>query len=428
MLFIKKFVFCINMIRIYQLLLLRGGKLQEIVKKYDYLIIGAGVIGLTISLELRKRHPHSSIAILEKETNVAFHASGRNSGVLHAGFYYTSDSLKAKFTAIGNRKMKEFCKEHSLKLRECGKVVIAKNKSEINTIHELYKRGLKNGVDVKIISKKELKEINKNIKTVDIALYSPSTASIDPKEVMYKLREVAENKKIEIFLNTSYSSHKDNTVYTNNKEFKFKHLVNCAGLYADKIAHNFDIAHNYTLIPFKGIYLKYNGNSNLANIHVYPVPNLKNPFLGVHFTKTVDNELKIGPTSMPAFWRENYHGVKNFNISEMIEILSQTSKLFVLNSFGFRDLAFEEFKKYNPSFMIEEAESLLDNVENDFTSKPAGIRAQLLNKQTKELIMDFKVEKTENSTHVLNAISPAFTSSFPFAEYISDIIENKEVL
>ncbi len=424
--FIKMFVFCINMIKMYELLLFRGVKVQESVKKYDYLIVGAGVIGLTIALELRKRFPEKTIAVLEKEEDVAFHASGRNSGVLHAGFYYTSDSLKAKFTAIGNRRMKEFCKKHNLKLKECGKVVIAKNKSEVNTIHELYDRGLKNGVNVKIISKKELESINKDIKTVDIALYSPSTASIDPKEVMYKLKEVAENKKIEIFLNTSYNSHKNNTVYTNNKEFEFKHLVNCAGLYADKIAHDFDIAHDYTLIPFKGIYLKYNGDPNLADIHVYPVPNLKNPFLGVHFTKTVDNELKIGPTSMPAFWRENYHGVKNFNVSELLEIMTQTSKLFVLNSFGFRDLAFEEFKKYNPAFMIEEAESLLNNVENDFVSKPAGIRAQLLDKKTNELIMDFKVEKAKDSTHVLNAISPAFTSSFPFAEHVVNIIENKD--
>lgn len=402
--------------------------MQKSNKEYDYLIIGAGVIGLTISLELRKRYPDKLIAILEKEEDVAFHSSGRNSGVLHAGFYYTESSLKAKFTATGNKKMKEFCKEHNLKLNECGKVVIAKNKSEINTIYELYKRGLKNGVEVEIISKKELQNINKDIKTVDIALYSPSTASIDPKEIMYKLREVAENKKIEIFFNTSYKTHENRVVYTNNIDFKFKHMINSAGLYADKIAHDFDIAHDYILIPFKGIYLKYNGDSNIANIHIYPVPNLKNPFLGVHFTKTVDNELNIGPTSMPAFWRENYHGVKNFNISEMIEILSQTSKLFILNSFGFRDLAFEEFKKYNPAFMIEEAESLLNNVENDFESKPAGIRAQLLNKKTNELIMDFKVENAENSTHILNAISPAFTSSIPFAEYIVDIIENREVL
>ena len=392
---------------------------------YDFLIIGGGVIGLTVSLELRKRFKDKKIAVIEKESHVGAHASGRNSGVLHAGFYYSEDSLKAKFTAQGNREMKEFCKKHSLKLKECGKVVIAKNKQEVTTLKELYKRGLNNGVDLQIISEKETKEINENIKTVDMALYSPSTASIDPKEVMNKLKEVAIKENIEIHFNTSYDYHKKNIVYASGKEYGFKFLINTAGLYADKIAHDFNIAKNYILLPFKGIYLKYGGNSDLVDIHVYPVPNLKNPFLGVHFTKTVENELKIGPTSMPAFWRENYSGIKNFNFSEFLEVTTQITKLFTLNSFGFRDLAFEELKKYNPAFMVEEAESMLDNVENDFEPKPAGIRAQLLDKNTNELVMDFKVEKAENSVHVLNAVSPAFTSSFPFSRYVVDIVEKE---
>ncbi len=393
--------------------------------KYDYLIVGAGVIGLTIALELKKRKPNLSIAILEKERDVAKHASGRNSGVLHAGFYYTDDSLKAKFTADGNRKMKLFCKEHSIKVNECKKVVIAKNREELDGIDELYRRGVANGVEVEIISEEELKKLEPNAKTYQRALLSPSTASINPIDVMLKMKELLLSLDVKIFFNRKYLKHKKDTVFTNVENFNYSYLINSAGLYADKIAHDFNIAKNYTLLPFKGLYLEYKGDKKLLNMHIYPVPDLQNPFLGVHFTKTVDGLLKIGPTSMPAFWRENYKGFKNFSFKEFFEVLFRMGKLFILNSFGFRKLAIHEMRKYKPHFMINESKTLVNNVEDNFIPKEAGIRAQLLDKSDNSLVMDFKTEQTENSLHVLNAVSPALTCSLSFAEYICDILENR---
>ena len=174
------------------------------------------------------------------------------------------------------------------------------------------------------------------------------------------------------------------------------------------------------IIPFKGIYLKDKNNISSLKTNIYPVPNLDNPFLGVHYTLTVDNEAKIGPTAIPAFWRENYKGFDNFKLGECLEILYYEAKLFLTNAFGFRDLAFSEVKKYSFKYLISLAKNLTQDMKHegyDSWSTP-GIRAQLLNKNTLELVQDFVVEGDKDSIHVLNAVSPAFTSSIPFANWV----------
>jgi len=288
--------------------------------KYDYLIVGAGNIGMTIAYELYKKSPEAKIAIIDKEDDVAKHASGRNSGVLHAGFYYTADSLKARFTVDGNKKMKEFCKANEIFVNETQKIVVAKNESELKSIYELQKRAEINNVNTKIISEKEVSEIDPNIKTYKKALFSPNTASVDPKEVCFKLKEVLEGKGIEFFFNTPFEQ----------SNLKYEYLINCAGAYSDKIAQRFGLAKHYTMLPFKGIYLKYKTNKTDVKTNIYPVPNLKNPFLGVHYTVTSDNSIKIGPTAIPAFWRENYSGLGQFNMLEMINIIYYATKLLYL--------------------------------------------------------------------------------------------------
>ena len=392
--------------------------------KLDYLVIGAGIIGLTIARELSNRFPDAAIVILEKESDVAYHSSGRNSGVLHAGFYYTADSLKAKFTRDGNKQMREYCYEKNLKINECKKVVVAKDESELSALFELDRRGKTNGVDVKIIDEKELAELDPNVKTFKLALYSPTTATVDPVEVNQAIKKELKQKGIQFYFEEAYSARLDgNTIKTSKGNvLTANKIINAAGLYADKVAKDFGFSQKYTIIPFKGVYLKYHGNEKPVSINVYPVPNLKNPFLGVHFTVTVDGTVKIGPTSMPAFWRENYDGFHNFKISELFKILGWESLLFATNAFGFRNLAIEEIKKYNKNYFAGLALDLvhqLDITGFDEWGKP-GIRAQLLNIQTKELVMDFVVEADKESTHVLNAVSPAFTCSFPFAKYVVD--------
>ena len=392
-------------------------------QKSNFLIIGAGIIGLSIAKRLREKYPDKSITIIEKESKVALHASGRNSGVLHAGFYYSANSLKAKFTKEGNAMLKEFCQEHNLSINHNKKVVIAQNEEEIDTIFELEKRGQLNGVDVKVIDEEQLKQIEPNAKTCKYALYSPSTATINPKEIVEKLASVIVENGVELILECAYISKLNTTtIQTTKGELSADTIINTAGLYADKIAHEFGVGLDYTILPFKGVYLKYSNNDKPIHTNIYPVPNLKNPFLGVHYTVTEDETIKIGPTAIPAFWRENYQGFDNFDIKEMIDIIKYELKLFISNSFGFRNLAFEEFKKYSKSHLASLAKDMVYQIESNKFDKwsTPGIRAQLLHKKTLELVQDFVVESKDNSVHILNAVSPAFTCSFSFASWVVD--------
>jgi L-2-hydroxyglutarate oxidase LhgO len=399
-------------------------------ERSDYLIIGAGIIGLAIARELKYRRPESEILVIEKEPDVAYHSSGRNSGVLHAGFYYSADSLKARFTRDGNLVMKEFCRSKGLKLNECEKVVVAKDESELEPLYELDRRGKRNGVDVRIITEAEMIEIDPNAKTFKFALYSPATATVDPTEVNKAIRDELQEAGVKFLFGSGYHRRVDaNTIETNGgMMLTAGKIINTAGLYADKIARDFGYSQHYTIIPFKGIYLKYTKKDKPIKTNIYPVPNLKNPFLGVHYTITVDGTIKIGPTSIPAFWRENYKGMDNFNAGELGNVLSWEARLFLSNAFGFRSLAFDEMRKYNKSYFVNLATSMVHNIDKSgFTewSKP-GIRAQLLNTKTLELVMDFVVEGDQTSVHVLNAVSPAFTCSFPFARWVVDNYIEKE--
>jgi L-2-hydroxyglutarate oxidase LhgO len=201
-----------------------------------------------------------------------------------------------------------------------------------------------------------------------------------------------------------------------------KFIINAAGLYADKIAKDFGFSRNYVIIPFKGIYLKYTGSDIKIKRNIYPVPNINNPFLGVHFTVTADNHIKIGPTAIPVFWREGYHGLDNFQWREFLSTTFWESKLLLKNSFNFRNLAVSEMKKYYRPHLLNLATKMVNNLNldqfNEWTTP--GIRAQLLNKNTLELVQDFVIEGDNRSLHVLNAVSPGFTCSIPFTTWIVD--------
>jgi L-2-hydroxyglutarate oxidase LhgO len=388
----------------------------------DYLVIGAGIIGLSIARELRSRFPEATIMLIDKEPDVAYHGSGRNSGVLHAGFYYSADSLKAKFTRDGNIQLKEYVKKKGLKLNECRKVVVAQTEPEVEALYELDRRGKKNGVNVSIITEKEPKEIDPNARTSGYALFSPDTATVDPTEVSMSLKNELIAAGVKFLFSEGYRGKAGgNTILTTKgTQISASKIINAAGLYADRIAKDYGFSKHYTIIPFKGIYLKYTKPDKPIRTNIYPVPNLKNPFLGVHYTITVDGVIKIGPTSIPAFWRENYKGFDHFRPGEMMNVLGWESRLFLTNAFGFRNLAFEEMRKYNKAWFVEQATKMVHTIDRSgFTewSKP-GIRAQLMNTKTLELVMDFIVEGDHETIHVLNAVSPAFTSSFPFAKWV----------
>jgi len=390
----------------------------------DFLIIGGGIIGVCLSLELKKRFPDSSILVLEKEKSPGQHASGRNSGVLHAGFYYTADSLKAKLTRDGNRELTEYCLERKLPINRCGKLVVTKNETELEGLQELIRRGRANGVDIELISAVDAKEIEPRVNTYEQALFSPTTSSVNPAEVMQVLHDDAQQAGIQFAIQTAYLSHDNNKIKTSQGTITAGYVINAAGLYADQIAKQFGFAEEYTILPFKGIYL-YATDSESLNCNVYPVPDIENPFLGVHFTVTVDGKVKIGPTAMPAFWRENYQGVSNFNIKELFEIMCIETKLLFFDRFNFRKLAIEELRKLNRQALIASASELVGNInEKSFSTwGKAGIRAQLFNTKSKSLEMDFCYQGDDRSFHVLNAVSPAFTCSIPFARLMVNKIE-----
>jgi len=243
----------------------------------------------------------------------------------------------------------------------------------------------KNGVELSWMDEDELSVKYPNIKTYKKALFSPTASTVNPKELTLEFGKVIEEMGVTILTNTAYKKRiNDTEVLTSQGSIKCKKVINCAGLYADKIAQEHGFAKNYVIIPFKGIYLKDADNLSQLETNVYPVPNLANPFLGVHYTLTEKNEAKIGPTAIPAFWRENYKGMDNFKLNEMIQILFYEVKLFLTNAFGFRNLAYTEVKKYIKSYLIKLASILTKDMNHDgYTSwSTPGIRAQLSPQQS----------------------------------------------
>jgi len=388
----------------------------------DVLVVGAGIIGLTVARELLLRDPSLKVVVLEKEDDVARHASGRNSGVLHAGFYYSADSLKARFTAEGNRAMKEYCREHNLVLNECHKVVVVREEAELPRLHELARRGAANGVEVELIDEQQLRDIEPNARTVGQALFSPATATVAPKEVCKTLREDLEARGATFLFREPLLRILGERVLTPTRSIVCGHLINAAGLHADRVAHQLGVGRNYTVLPFKGVYYRYTGDPAELSTNVYPVPDLVNPFLGVHFTKMADGAVKIGPTAIPGFWREQYQGLQRFSAQDLGEVLGDYSRLWWRNAFGFRALAMRELRKYQRGVLETDARRLVHSLPGGFEPMPAGIRAQLLDRSTSTLVMDFAVEYRPRSTHVLNAVSPAFTCSFSFSRHVVDHI------
>ncbi|MGR9105868.1 MAG: L-2-hydroxyglutarate oxidase [Gammaproteobacteria bacterium] len=394
------------------------------IHKVDFLIIGAGIIGFAIARALRERDNSCSIRILEKEGSAGSHASGRNSGVLHAGFYYSEDSLKARFTREGNQRMRAYCAEYRLPINDCGKLVLASSEAEVAGLEELFRRATRNGVETRLIAANDARELEPRMRTVDKALWSPTTASVNPLDVMRALERELQAAEVGIDKGVRYVAGDHVRVETNQGQYSAGHLINAAGLYADRIAHRFGFGRQYRVAPFKGLYLYANDRIGPFQRHLYPVPNLKNPFLGVHFTLTVDGRIKIGPTAIPALWREQYAGVKGFNPREIAETLRSNIGLFLADPRGYCTLAVREIRKNFKKAMVEEAARMATAIDDSMFSAwgPPGIRAQLLNVSEGSLVSDFVVEGDTHSTHILNAVSPAFTCAFPFADYVVEQI------
>src|SRR5436190_2780599 len=360
----------------------------------DFLIVGAGVIGLSVAREIKRRERGARVIVIEKERAAGMHASGRNSGVLHAGFYYSPDSLKARFTRTGNAMMTEYCVARGLPVNRCGKLVVARSDEELPRLDELYRRGRANGVTLEMIDAKQANEIEPRAIVHERAIWSPSTSTVDPRAVMDALVGDAIAEGIEIRFSTPFMP-----------SMQSRHLINSAGLGAVALARSFGFAQHYRMIPFRGLYLYSNEPRGALRTNLYPVPDPRFPFLGVHFTITVYGAIKIGPTARPSI----LHGA-----------------LLLATHPELRALALEEIRKTSRRYIVKRASVLARGVRvEDYTRwGTPGVRAQLYDKRTRALEMDFVIERDEKSLHIRNAVSPGFTCAMSFAEHVADLALN----
>ena len=384
----------------------------------DILIVGGGIIGLTIAREL-VQNGYENIIIIDKEKDLGKHASGRNSGVLHAGIYYAPDSLKAKSCLSGNFLMRAYCKEKGLPLLETGKVIVTRSEDEIPILKELYERAIANGARVDLIDRHQLNEIEPNARTCEQALYSHHTAVVDPKKVVLSLKtDLAATGKVKFLLDCAFRETSGrSTAITSLGKIGFNYAINAAGAHCDRVAQAFNVGLHLRMIPFKGIYKKLKRDkSHLVHGNIYPVPDIRNPFLGIHFTRNVHGEVYLGPTAIPALGRENYGVIQGID-AEGFKIIYRDAVLFFANP-KFRDVALREPRKYLSQFFFSSAAELVKQLDpaDIEPAEKVGIRAQLVDWENKELVMDFLVVHEENSIHVLNPVSPAFTSSMDLAQ------------
>lgn len=392
----------------------------------DFLIIGAGIVGVTIARELKLRYPKSSVVLLEKEKKPGLHSSGRNSGVLHSGIYYPPESLKSKVCTQGAREMAEYCVEHNLPLNRLGKLLIPVNSADIPQIDLLESRANANNIQVDRLNSQQLKSIEPEVKSVNgEALYVSQTSVVNSQKTFHRI--LKETKELGAVINCNQYVHHVNTekqiLQWGHTKIRYGQVINTAGLHADTVAQQFGISKRYTLLPFKGIYWKLDPKSGIHLRHlIYPIPDLRVPFLGVHTTTSTEGITYLGPTAVPAFGRENYQGLQGVTLSELIRINKLLIKQFSLNNDGFRRLTWQEGRRYFKPWFTQAAQALLPRLRSAhlLSSNKVGIRAQILDQHTGKLVNDFLVEQHGNATHILNAISPAFTSSFPLARYICD--------
>lgn len=388
-------------------------------------VIGGGLIGLATAYKLLEKHPGIKLDVYEKEDRPGRHQSGRNSGVLHCGLYYQPGSLKAKLAVEGIREMTAFCQTHGIEHEICGKVVVASNQQQNETLRGLAKRGEANGLSgLKFLSGAELKQREPMVQATETLLV-PEEGIVDYKAVMNKLVALIEERGGAVHFNSpiwqvSESKQNEVLVSTAAGTKAYNRLVSCTGLHSDRTFSKYtDKKGPLRIVPFRGEYLSFKPEfEHMVNHLVYPVPDVKYPFLGVHFTRMISGEREVGPNAVLAFKREGYSN-KDFNLKDTVESLTYVGFLnFLRKNFGF---AMGEFaSSLLMSSFIAKAKIMIPEVEANMLVKgTAGVRAQAMSAEG-TLLMDFNIEREGNQIHVLNAPSPGATSSLAIASYILD--------
>ncbi len=400
-------------------------QMTMIQSNFDYLIVGAGIVGLTIARELKSRDPEASILMLEKESRLGVHASGRNSGVLHTGIYYPHGTLKAKLCKAGADAMFDFAYEHDIPVRRDGKVIVATSEANAKGIDQLLANAVANKINAVKLDAKEILEIEPHARSEYGGIYCRDTAVIDSLGVVERLRSQLTTHGVHIECNQAVIriDEKNKCARTQSHTYGYGLLINAAGAYDDVVAKLVGAGQKYQLVPFKGLYYKLAPEvSDRVRASIYPVPNPALPFLGIHFTRVFSGDVYVGPTAIPALGRENYGILQGVKLKESLSIGVQLAKLYANNVQKFRALVHAELPHYTKSGFIRSASKLVDHLESNWIkqSPKVGIRPQLINTQEGKLEMDFLIERGKNSIHVLNSISPAFTSSFAFAKLVVD--------
>ena len=386
-------------------------------------MIGGGIVGLATALEAKRRHPGRRVVLLEKERRVGRHASGRNSGILHAGIYYPPGTLKARFAREGNRRLTEFCLARQLPIRRCGKLIVAAGPEQQAALDELLRRGRANGVDLAEVDEGEARKLEPAARVEDRALFSPSTSSVDPGEVVRALAEETRDRGVEVRTGEAFRAMRRGVVVAGRERWSAGYVVNAAGAHADRVARAFGFGRGYRLVPFKGRYLRSRATLKVRR-HIYPVPDLRYPFLGVHVTVSPTGEVWLGPTATPVLGREQYRAPgPDPTMAGTAWALARL--LAAPHNTGLRRLALDEIRRHSRRALVAEGARLVRDLPpaGAWAAVRPGIRAQLVDARTWKLEDDFVYEADDRSLHVLNAVSPGFTCALPLAEHLLDIIE-----
>lgn len=395
---------------------------------YDFIIIGGGIVGLSSALHIKKNNSKLKVLILEKENKIAKHQTGHNSGVIHSGIYYKPGSLKAINCKNGYDKLIQFCNENEIKIDLCGKIIVATEKEELPIMAGIYDRGVANGLlGIKKINAQEIKEIEPHCTGIE-GIWVPQTGIIDYKEVSQKYADLFVKLGGEILFEQNVQEIKSlgnsSEIQTQNNLFETKWVINCAGLYSDKIAKMTNVGVDVQILPFRGEYFNIKKEKEyLVKNLIYPVPNPNFPFLGVHFTRMVHGGVEAGPNAVLAFAREGYTN-KTVNWKELLETLGHSGFQKVALKY-WKDGMYEMYRSYSKTAFTKALQRLIPEIQKeDLEIGGAGVRAQACDGKG-NLSDDFLIFENHNVINICNAPSPAATSSLSIGENIANLALKK---
>lgn len=390
-------------------------------------IIGGGIVGLSTAYKVSQKYPQAQVILFEKENKLAEHQTGRNSGVIHSGIYYKPGSLKAKTCRDGKQQLEAFCAQHHVAFETCGKVIVALNEGEKQSLYNIYQRGQENQVNCRLISQSELKEIEPHVNGIE-AIHVKETGIVDYvgfcETISHLLTESGHLVKVNSKVTEILKNNEGITLITSQGEERVDYLVNCAGLQSDKVARMAGLNPSVKIIPFRGEYFELTKEAeHLCQTLIYPVPDPKFPFLGVHFTRMVLGGVECGPNAVLAFAREGYDN-KTINVGEFAETLTYPGFIKLASKFWRIGLG-EMHRSYSKKAFVTALQRLVPEVkENHLIQAPAGVRAQAVNANG-AMVDDFAFVEDQRSVHVINAPSPAATACLAIADEILAMLSPK---